>query len=198
MKQSIRISLYALVIILCIAGIFYAHTKVRSLWENVALRQALLQDVPARTTYTANLKKEFDATLVKMENIRATVPSSDGLVEVVSAISAAAVTSGISAQVPIVQENVPETEDGATAFSDVRIHVVASGSPAALASFLHRVEHLPYLLRVVSWKIDTTQQSAITSFTSAAPTDTPQVTSLRGSSFEADIAIVTRKEGAVP
>ncbi len=176
----------------CIA---YVHILVSGLWEDVALRQEVLRDVPAQSSRTSALKKELDGALASLQLIHASIPPTDGLVGVVSAISAAAVSSGISAQVPVVQSNTPTDNpnpDGL--FTDVRIHVVASGNPAALASFLHRVEHLPYLLRVVSFKIDTIQQTAITSFTSDAPASSVIPTPPLGSSLEADIAIVTRKK----
>lgn len=199
MKQVFRIILYGVSSIVVVAALIYAHMQVLVLWKEVALRQALLLDVPARMSHTAFLKKELDAALIKMQKIHTAIPTRDGLVEVVSAISSAALASGISAQVPVVQAQSADAGEATDApFSDVRIHVVASGDPAALASFLHRVEHLPYILRVVSWKIDTAAQTTVSSFTSTVPVDAPKVVSLPGSSFEADIAIVTKKKGIVP
>ncbi len=199
MKQIFRIVLYILAVGVLVALLVYAHIQVRLLWKEVALRQALLQDVPARMSHTATLKKELDTALLNMQGIHRAIPTRDGLVGVVSEISTAAVSAGISAQVPVVQEGVAgEAETPDAPFSDVRIHILASGDPAALASFLYKIEHLPYILRVVSWKIDTTAQTTVSSFTSTVPSDAPSVVSLPGSSFEADIAIVTKKKDIVP
>lgn len=195
MKQIFRISLYLVILCVLVAGLVWAHIYVRVAWKDAAFRQALLQDIPAQTSRTSALKKDLDSALASLQAIHVTIPQTDGLVEVVSAISAAAVSSGISAQVPVVQSNAPvQSPAPEGVFADVRIHVVASGNPAALASFLYRVEHLPYMLRVVSFKIDTTHQTAITSFSSEAPASSVQSPPLLGSSLEADIAIVTRKK----
>lgn len=193
MNTILRITLYILGGAFLIGALLYAHVTVRSLWSDVALRQALLRDVPARTSKTSALKKELDTALLSMESIHATIPPSDDLVAVVSAISSAAISSGISAQVPVVQTTA-KTVSTTDIFSDVRIRVVASGTPGALASFLYKVEHLPYMLRVASWKIDTLQQTAVSSFTSDVPTGTIVATPPLGSSLEADIALVTRKK----
>lgn len=192
MKQPIRIIVYVFIIILLVGGSVYVDTIVRSIWHDIAVRQAFLQDVQAQTSHTAVLKKKLDAATADMSKVNATIPRKDGLVEVVSLISAEAVASGIAAQVPVVeaaQVNPETTPD--EGYSDVRIHIVASGQPAALASFLHRVEHLPYVLHVASWKIDTIQTASIAPFTNEAPAG-EQAPPATGSSLIADISLIIK------
>jgi hypothetical protein len=199
MKQIFRILIYCLIIGLFLAGIFLIHKRVIVMWRDVALRQAVLQDAPRQASQTAALKKDLDSALLKMQSINATIPTNDQLVDVISAISKVVTASGVSAQVPIVKENVEvENTESTDIFTDVHIYIVASGSPAALASFLYRIEHLPYVLHVVSWKIDTIQQAAVTSFTANGQTEAPGVAPQLGSSLEADIVVVTKKESLTP
>ena len=192
MKQLVRITLYILGIGALFAVSIYAHTIVRSVWQDIAVRQALLHDVETQTSQTAILKKMLDAASADMAKVNATIPTRDGLVEVVSFISAEAVASGITAQVPIVEA--AEVDPSATpdaVFADVRIHIVASGQPAALASFLHRVEHLPYIVRVVSWNIDAIKTASIVPFGSEVPAG-EQVAPAAGSSLNADISLIIK------
>lgn len=192
MKQIIRIVFYVFGLSILVATSVYAHMQVRSLRHGIAAQQALVQDVQAQTSHITVLKKTFDTATSDMTKVNATIPRRDGLVDVVSLISAEAVNAGIAAQVPVVQA--AKVNPGATpgdAFSDIRIHIIASGQPAALASFLHRVEHLPYILRIASWKIDTTQTTIITPFTSEVP-DGAQAAPTTGSSLEADISLIIK------
>lgn len=192
MKQMFTLLVYGICILGLLVAIVFAHRTVYSLWEEVARRQALLQDVPAQTSRTAVLKKDLDTALVSMEAINATVPNREELVGVVSAISAAALASGVSAQVPQVQPNIPaSTASPDEQFAEVRIRVVASGRPSALALFLYKIEHLPYILHAAAWKIDTLTQTAVTSFSGTAPVDAPQASPAPGSSLEADITVLT-------
>lgn len=197
-KKIVPAISYSLCIVALVGGIVFFHNRVRVLWKEEGERQVLLQKLPAETIQTSILKKQLDAALVRMKSIDATVPSEDGLVGVIVAISRAAIDAGISAQVPVVGAKI--IDDDAPSddlFSDVRIHIIASGDPAALAAFLYRVEHLPYLLRVVHLKIDTIQQSSVASFTGPTQNNPQDLVPVLGSSLQAELAIVTKKKDTV-
>ncbi len=192
----IRISFYVVLLGGLVGAIWYADTQVRALRERAAVAQRELQDVPRRTANSLTLKKELALLTEQMKTIYQGTPSTNQLPDVIANISALAASSGVSAQVPVVQESAgKEKEKAMDSFSDVRIHVAASGDPENLATFLYRIEHLPYVMRVVSWTIDTTRQVAISSFTGVAPpAPGGEEAAPRGSSLEADIVIVTKNE----
>lgn len=204
MKNGIRLTIYIFIIILSVLCIVFVHVHVNALWREVAARQALLEDVPAQLNHTATLKKELETATREMKGMYAAIPTRDGLVAVISEISGVAVATGVSAQLPIVEASsasptpVPSTSVSPAPynpFSDVRIRIVASGDVTALAAFLYRVEHLPYLLRIVSWKIDTLQQAAISSFASTVPNDGQAIpTPVLGTSLVAEVSIVVRQQ----
>ncbi|MDA1168968.1 MAG: hypothetical protein O3A36_01360 [bacterium] len=198
MKQLFRILIYVFCLSLLVGGIVYVHIHVSVLWRDAELRLVQLLDVPAQTSHTTALKKRFDLASAEMDTIYAAIPTRDELVAVVAAISAEAIRSGISAQVPIVQTaKIPEEGTAPTRFEDVRIQIVASGQPAALALFLHRVEHLLYILHLASWKIDTMQKSSVTPFTSEVLSG-EQVAPPLSTSLEASISLIIQNKPLTP
>ena len=200
MRQWIRLAIY-IAEFLCIGGlIWYIDGRFRISREDIALQEQTLQDIPAQIAQTSMLERDFSALQEKMKEIYAQTPTRDQLPEAIATISAAAADAGVAMQVPIVGEDAvspagtgdAESDD---AFSDVRIHIVASGNPANIMAFLYRVEHLPYVLHFVSWSVDTTRQVAVSTHSGIAPEETgAQSSALRGSSLEADIIIVIRKK----
>lgn len=200
LNQILWIAFYVFCIALLLSGIMFFHTRVVALWKDVTFRQTVLQNIPIETDQTVFLRKELSSGLDTMKQISETVPTEDGLVGVVAAISTAAIDSGIAAQVPVVSTrvvgDVNEEEDDTLQdlFSDVRIQIVASGDPSALAAFLYRVEHLPYILRVAHWKIDTIQQVSVVPFYGTRTQSTLDGNKALGSSLNAEVSIVTRKK----
>lgn len=193
LKKNIPLVIHGFILLAFLGGIIYAHMKVRTLLKDVAERQAILQDTPAETIRAVTMKKDLDRALIDMKSIYETIPTEDGLVDAIAAISGAAVASEISAQLPVVGAKILSPDEASDdLFSDVRIHVLASGDPAALASFLYRVEHLPFILRVVFFKIDTIQQSSIASYAGSVPSEASNFNRVLESSLEAEIAIVTK------
>ena len=199
MKQWLRLTIY-IIEFLCVGGlIWYIDVRFSVLREEVALQQKTLQDIPAQIAQTAMLKKDFSALQENMKGIYAQTPTRDQLPELIATISAVAVETGVAAQVPIVKEDAAgasdkEDAESEDAFSDVRIHIVASGNPANLLAFLYRVEHLPYVLYFASWSIDTTRQVAVSTYTAIVPDEAAEEASAsRGSSLEADIVILTKQ-----
>jgi Tfp pilus assembly protein PilO len=195
LKKNLPYIIHGVVVVSLLGGIVFLHMKVRTLWLDVATRQTVLQSIPDETAQTATMKKDLDQAQETMREVNTTIPTEDGLVDVIAAISQAAVAAQISAQLPVVGTKlVTEDEKSDDTFSDVRIHILASGNPAALASFLYKVEHLPYLLRVVFLKVDTIQQSSIASYAESIPQEIFNGKRVLQSSLEAEVAIVTRKK----
>ncbi len=199
MKQWIRLTVYIVEFLCAGALVWYIDTRFRVLREDVALQQKTLQDIPAQIVQTATLKKDFSALQESMKGIYTQTPTRDQLPQVIATISAVAADTGVSTQVPIVEEDIADASDATDAasedaFSDVHIRLVASGDPANLAAFLYRVEHLPYVLHFVSWSIDTTRQVAVSTYTAIAPEEAAgEASAPRGSSLEANIIILTKK-----
>ncbi len=200
MIHSIRLVLYILVISISIVGIWVAHGEVRELWADTATKYSILQNIPAQASRTDFLEKDLESALSQMDDIRTAITTRDGLVDVISEITISAKRFGVSVQVPTVQENSkspspsPAADDvSQESFSSIRIRVIGSGTPTALASYLHYIEHIPYILSIVSWKIDTTQQTSVASFSEIVPSS-ESVSTVTGSSLSAEIEILMQEE----
>lgn len=184
--------IYIFLIIGCIVGIAYAHMRVTSMRSDIAMRQQRIDAAPREMQETDRLKKELTSATDTVSELKHATVTRDGLPDVVSAISKSAVSVGVSAQVPQVTQNTGKGSPATDPLDDVRIHISASGTPAALMGFLYTVEQLPYLLHIASWSIDTSHVVAL-NFFSSAPTNKPLPNAPQGSSLEADIVIAISK-----
>ncbi|MGH9858347.1 MAG: hypothetical protein ACRD4B_10930, partial [Acidobacteriota bacterium] len=82
--------------------------------------------------------------------------------DVVSFIEQEGVRQGISARVSDIEEEQQLDQFGnqiaaSGPLVDVRLTIMADGPPENLVSFLHSMEHMPYLSQVDNWEITTTR-----------------------------------------
>lgn len=193
MKYKVFLSIAITIMIACIAGIIFLYINVVQTWNDVAVRQQKLDAAPAETIEIAKMKKEFTAAQQTFSSLQKMTVQRDALPDVVTAIMKAGTDSGVVVQVPEVSQNTVKGSPASDSLQDVRMHISASGSPAALIGFLYRLEQLPYLLYLASWNIDTTHQVSLSAFSGVAPTATPIPAAPEGSSLETDIIISTMK-----
>jgi Tfp pilus assembly protein PilO len=176
--------------LLMLTAILLCMMRVQEIRQGIAERHRVLEDAPAEGQRVTFLKRKLTEAESVFARVAALVPSRDGLVDVVTAISNAAKDSGVSVQIPQVELAAGD----APLVEDVHLQIRGAGSPAALVAFLHRVEHLPYILRITSWTIDSTQQVTVNSFTGVAPPDARVTKESRGSSLMVNVMISTKKQ----
>jgi hypothetical protein len=182
----------------CVVGIVIMHLKVSAMRHDVAGRQHQLDLAPQEEVQTIKMKKELVSSQNTFLDLQKMIVSSDGLPDVITAISSAAASSGVTAQVPQVAQDIGKNAQPVgglptDTLQNVRMHISASGNPTSLILFLYKIEQLPYLLYIASSTIDTTHQVSLSSFFSVAPTDKAAPPAVQGSSLEADIVITTSK-----
>lgn len=188
MKQSTRYGFMICIVILCVAAAVFLHIRVRDIRIHNAEQMRTLEDAPAQDHQTRMMQKELLNVEEKLKRISTIVVSQDELVDVVESISQTAQQSGVQVQVPEVQTD--PTASGVV--EDIRIRMNAVGSPAALTAFLYRLEHLPYLIRIASWSLNSAHISSMQSFVGIAPADKLASKTKSGSSLavEAIISII--------
>ncbi len=198
MKQIVRVLIVVCVACACIGVSLFLHGRIRTLRDSIAKITHALAIAPEQGQRERVLQKELITVEEKLKKISSIVVSEDGLVDVVGSIVKAAQSSGVAVQVPEVSSDPTATG----VLQDVYIRLNAVGSPSALVMFLYRLEHLPYLVKLSSWSLDTTQQSSLRAFARLAPLDaalpagrqarsTPELKS--GSVLAVEIVIATMK-----
>lgn len=190
MKQSTRYGLMICIAIGCTATLAFLHVRVRDVRSHIAEQMRALEDAPAKDQQSRMLQKELLNVEEKLKRISTIVVSQDELAGVVESISRTALQSGVQVQVPEVKTD--PTASGV--IEDIRIRMNAVGSPAALIQFIYRLEHLPYLIRIASWNLDSTHISSLQSFVGIAPSDKPASKPLSGSSLAVEMIISIIKQ----
>ncbi|OGY31177.1 MAG: hypothetical protein A3C02_04025 [Candidatus Andersenbacteria bacterium RIFCSPHIGHO2_02_FULL_45_11] len=190
MKSLIYYSIVGSSTVLCIVASFFLHMQVREIRDTLALSIRELEIAPTQESQARILKKELESIEQKLQQVSLITISQDEIVGVIDKILLAGKESGVSVQVP--QVHAGTAKPGV--LQDVRIRMNAIGSPSALVAFMYRLEHVPYIIRVASWNLDTTRQSAPGSFAANVPADTSKSKPPSGSllAVEAIISILQK------
>lgn len=190
MKQSLRILIMVLIAAVCIAGGIILRIQVRQLQTSIAERIAYIENVPAKQQRMKQLQEQLTSVQTDLKRLSGTLVSRDDLSGVIASISRAAQLSGVAVQIPQVEN----TSESSGLLEDVRMQMNAVGSPSALIAFLYRVEHLPYVIRMASWTLDTTFQSSLQSFVGTVPPDSKGSKSSTGSALGLEVVISLKKQ----
>lgn len=193
MSISKKTIFLGLVLVLCIGGIVAIHIRVLAARSDIALRQQQLDAAPEESQKTSRLKKQLQVGQTIIQGLQGMLISRDNLPDVVSAISQTALASHVAADVPQLAQNTTKGSPVSDPLDDVRIHISASGDTSALIVFLYRIEQLPYLMHIASWRIDATHQVSLPFLSASAPTNQPLPPPAQGSSLEADVVISIKK-----
>lgn len=167
MKQLLRYILMACVACVCGIVVVLLHVRIKEIRASIAEQMQYVENAPAQQQYAEQLAEQLAIAQTQADRLSQHVISQDKLVLVVESISRAAAQSGVSVQIP----NVQNADENSGILEDIRLRMNAVGSPANLIAFLYRVEHAPYLLNIASWNLDTTYQSTAKSFAGTIPPD---------------------------
>lgn len=185
MKGIVRYTLAVCIAIACVGASILLHTRVATLRTDIAYRLRLLEAAPLADQRSQELKKELQKAQDAMKKISPALVSRDNLVQVVNDVSSVAKASNVTVQIPEVQ---PDAEQEGV-LQDVRVRMNAVGSPSNLVAFIYRLEHLPYLLRIVSWKLDVSSAASPQSFVGAVPPDSSASATTSGGTLLVDVIV---------
>ncbi len=177
------------VVCVCVVAVSMLHVRIRELRISIAERIAYIEHAPAQQQRFMQSQEALHLAQEKLKRISDIVVSQDELSAVVKNISLAASASGVTVQIPDVTSDPQSTGT----LDDVRIRMSAVGSPAALVAFLYRLEHLPYVIRLSSWNLDTTYQSQLQSFVGLVPPDAKAPKPATGSALAVEAVISLMK-----
>lgn len=191
--------LRVLLLLVVLGGVCYARIQVKGVWQYNREQYGRLEQLPQRLMHASLLQVELDEYERDVERLRRYIVASEELIEVVADIESEGIKYNIDVHVSDLQkELVLDEKSGKLVepngpLQDVRVHVTVSGSPEDIVAFLHGMEHLPYLLRVVSWKVGVDQAVGGGVFAGQAPgVDSEEALESTGYG-EAEVLVTTKK-----
>ncbi|MEX1112140.1 MAG: hypothetical protein WEC84_01645 [Candidatus Andersenbacteria bacterium] len=157
-----------------IAGIVYANRYIRVQQQAVeAKKQAVLQQ-PEDLIHASTLKAELSKHQFDIDRIRTYVLKREEIAEAVGWIEGEGQKLNVSVTVSDIKEvavldaagnPLPQTGP----LQKISLEVVGSGLPSNVLSFLHQVEHAPYLIYMDKWAVSSSTRPGSTGVSSAAP-----------------------------
>lgn len=107
----------------------------------------------------AQLKKDFDSSQPRLEELAQSFPSASTISQVVGRIEALADAKYLVSALKSIEDGVP-IEAGKSKITTKRVVIEITGSVEALLSFLETVEHQKEVVSVESWDLSIAPQSA--------------------------------------
>jgi hypothetical protein len=146
---------------------WWLWSSATTLREEEATMQQTMAHAPlqqAQEAAAAELLAKHDASI---KQIQAMVVQREGIGEVITALETQAAKRTITLRISDISEDRKYDAAGkeiepSGPLRDIRIKAVAIGDPHVLVDFVRVIEHLPYLLRVVDWKIAATSTTSQT------------------------------------
>ena len=193
MKRTVKWIIKGSVLVLVIAGLVFAHSRVSALAALVIERRAELDQKPDEELRAATLRSELSRRAFDLNRIRTYVVPRDQIIDVVSAIEAEGQRFGVTVQVPDIQEEPVFDEAGNPIappgpLQDVQAKIIAVGPPDRLVAFLHSMDHLPYILRVTRWNLSLDRSALSSSSSISVPGSEEAAVALEGF-LESDVMI---------
>lgn len=113
----------------------------------------------SNVTFDVVLEEEISKRNYDIDRIRMLVIRRDEIGRVVGELEKEAKKLKVELRVPSIEEEVKFDEEGeiievSGSWREVRLSLVAIGASENLLKFLHRIEHGPYLMAVVDWRLE--------------------------------------------
>ena len=117
-----------------------------------------LEQLPENTRQLEAVRRTYEEQADTLETISALVPAREEIGRLITVFERSARENDVTLQIPEVLEQVLRDERGKELEwtgpgAQVSIRFRASGSPNDVLVWLYAVEHLPYLLRSVEWRL---------------------------------------------
>lgn len=121
--------------------------------------------VPEVAARQAALEAEVEKRARDVERVEAFIITKEQLARLVGEIEDVGRELSVQVSIPTVEEKQLLNDQGAPTpptgpLVDVRLKIVAVGSPKKLLSFLHALEHMQKLVYFESWRLDASEQVA--------------------------------------
>lgn len=134
-----------------IVWLWYDVTKVR---EQLGQAQVELQNVPQQILHRTDLAQSLEARQHDINRLHTLIPSRQEVAGMLTALEAEAGKQNIVVEVTDISEVVVEKDTQPSEdFVVAQIKILADGRAIDLLSFLHQVEHLPYLITLSDWQV---------------------------------------------
>ena len=144
----------------CIMLVFavFLSQLIRDVRGQIAGQYMKIDQSMNNIAFDAVLEEEVDKRSNDIDRIKMLVVHRDEIGQVIGELEREAKKYGVELRVPSVKEEVKLEEEEPVEVSglwrEVRMSLVVIGSPEDLLGFLHAVEHEPYLMTAVAWRLE--------------------------------------------
>ncbi len=196
MKISSLWVLKLIILLLILAGLPYLHITTSRLYESVSAKRHLLEKNPDNLIYSSAARAELAKRQLDIQRIKSYVPERNAVAGVVTAMEQEGTKQSVVLKVTDIGEELvtnaagqPEVASGP--IQNVRIKITAVGKPENLVQLLYSVEHMPYLLHLVSWELVYKPQETAQGSQAQAPVDDRLPAATTDAALQADIILAT-------
>lgn len=161
-----------IVFVLLIVATIWGWQMLSNFREEVLQGASTLEMRPEEQVLFASVQSEISRRGDDVASVESLIVERNQLGDVVGQIEGAAQDAGVLVALPEVEEKAVFNEHGnevepSGPIQEVRIAIVATGSPRDLLEFLYQLEHLPYLVTLDDWRLDTQKKVAQNQFVNA-------------------------------
>ena len=159
-RRIIARSVEALLLIAGVVGVVWGVGYVSSLRSQACQTQQLIEQRPNDALYFAGLKNALRENENDLTELSTLVPDREELGDLIGSLEALGRRYNVTVLVPEVAEVVVLNEGGILVpptgpFLDIRMETTAEGEPLDLLRWLYAVEHMPYLVEIPTWHVQT-------------------------------------------
>ena len=191
------VELAGLLAIIGAASVVYGQAKVAhgEAWQAVTA----LEQLPENARALEEVQRSYESQTKALEAISALVPVREEIGQLVTLFERTARENDVTLQIPEVLEQLPRDERGKELeqtgpLAEVSVRFKASGSPTDVLVWLYAIEHLPYLLQPVEWKL-TLGESLQPGFTAPLADPTGETTSTDSALLEGRLILTIQNDG---
>ncbi len=163
-----RIVEVVVIVFLAIGVIYFYNSVVKIRSDNlISLRQ--YEQAPTELLHQADVKNKLREYSNEINQITALVPTNEGVGDFISLLEKEAKARDIVINIPEVTEESQRNELNEIVpwtgpFKVIRFSISGRGNHLNLLKWLHTIENTPYLVRIISWKVETVQQKSSPNF----------------------------------
>lgn len=133
-------------------SIFVAHQIASAYQQRITQQRMALEQRLTASLNAVETRSTLTRYAADLDQITSTVvPSHDELGSVITTIELEGAKHGVTVSVPTIVED-PAPSKGP--IKDIRLRIIADGTPTNLLRFLYNLEHLPHTLYPISWNLN--------------------------------------------
>lgn len=180
-------------------GLWFAWQHLRQLRYQAIAAQHTIENIPQQRLQQEEVAAQLQQQDTRLRPIENYLPRREAIGDVVAAIESVARKNNVTVIVPEITDDVrldsnrkPIPQAGR--YRDVQLVVQAYGDPVQLLTFLHGVEHLPYVVKVPDFELTTDYAALPTALSVSLPTTTPAPDSPAGFLEAGVVLTITRDQ----